>query len=162
VEEGAISLYYAATDRLSNGSLEAAINCASTLRLEGRHYEAIDILDSVLHRDRDHPNANQKMAEILWAAYMACRGSDFMPKALLVAALWHYETLSLLRSAVLRKRLGEAEAKKWIDAEPVPKSAEGTPLPVSLSSHRIASVTGMLTTSAFWKSTKAGSISAPP
>ena len=31
---------------------------------------------------------------------------------LLVPALWHYETLNLLRSAVLRKRLDEAEAKK--------------------------------------------------
>jgi len=99
VEERAISLYYAATNRLRNGSLEAAINCASTLRLEGRYYAAIDILDGVLHRDRDHPNANQKMAEILWAAYMACRGRDFMPKALLVAALWHYEKAEPIFSA---------------------------------------------------------------
>ncbi len=31
---------------------------------------------------------------------------------LLVPTLWHYESLNLLRSAVLRKRLAEPEAKK--------------------------------------------------
>jgi predicted nucleic acid-binding protein len=31
---------------------------------------------------------------------------------LVVPTLWHYESLNLLRSAVLRKRLGEPDAKK--------------------------------------------------
>lgn len=88
-EEEVVRLYYEGSDRLRAGTPEFTINCASTLRVQGRLYEAIDLLDFVLSQHPDHPNAHLKLGEMLWAVGMVCRARDGAPKSLFVAALWH-------------------------------------------------------------------------
>lgn len=93
-EEEVVAIYYDASDALRDAKPEVVINCASMLRVEGRVYEAIDLLDHVPRRHPDHPNAHMKMAEMLWAAFTAVRGHDNMREALLVPALVHYARAS--------------------------------------------------------------------
>lgn len=90
-EEEVIALYYESSDNLRNATPETVINCAATLRTEGRIYEAIDLLDGVLRVHPDHPNAHMHMAAMLWLAWDCVRGRDASPEALLIAALVHYE-----------------------------------------------------------------------
>lgn len=94
-QEEVVALYYDSSDSLRSATPETVINCATTLRMEGRVHEAIDLLDHVLRHHPDHPNAHMHMAGMLWSAFFAVRGRDDRPAALLVPALVHYERAAL-------------------------------------------------------------------
>jgi hypothetical protein len=93
-EEEVVALYYDASDILRGGAPEITINCASALRMQARCYEAMDVLDGVLRRHPEHPNAHLKMAEMLQVAERSGRRAEGDREGLLVRALAHYTLAS--------------------------------------------------------------------